>query len=349
VYKEIMTDRPDQRRTLIVATLGPASCSPEVIAALALAGMDIARINFSHASHQEAALLVQQVRELPPRPRGPVEVLGDLRGPRVRLGALDAPRELAEGEALTLTAEPGSRGPRVLPIDEAALADEVEDGTRIYLQDGAIELEVMTRSARQLQVVTRRGGTLGSHAGVHIPGVELGLPAVSERDRADIAFAAAQRMDWLALSFVSRAEDLSEARAALASAARSIRLVAKIESGAALERLDAIAEAADGLMVARGDLGVAIGVEEVPIAQHRIIAAAKRRGIPAIVATEMLESMRTRARPTRAEASDVAHAVWDGADALMLSAETAVGDFAVAAVETMARVIRRAESVTQED
>ena len=338
------TARPG-RSAEIVATLGPASSSPETLDALIEAGMDVARLNFSHMSHEDVGTLVERLRRLVHARATRVATLGDLQGTKLRVGELPQDLELAEGTALTLTAEAGHRGPNVVSVDEAALGDAVVAGTRVYLKDGTIELEVTSRSGSRLETIVRSAGTLTSRAGLNIPDVALRLPALTEQDRADLVFAVAQGISWLALSFVSGPDDISQARALLAEVgAPQIRLVAKIERAAALEQIDAIAEVSDVLMVARGDLGVEIGVEEVPIWQHRIIASGERQGVPVIVATEMLESMRTNERPTRAEASDVAHAVWDGAAALMLSAETAVGQYPVAAVATMDRIIRRAEA-----
>lgn len=343
-----MNDAPRPGRSAqIIATLGPASRSREVIASLTAAGMDVARLNFSHASHEDVAEAVRHLRGVSSSSGRAVAIIGDLQGPKLRIGELARELRLDVGAALVLTSEPGFQGVDTLSVDDAALHGAVVPGARLFLKDGTIELEVTARSRSRLETIVRDGGALTSRAGLSVPRTDLGLPALTAQDRADLAFALTQGIEWLALSFVRHADDLVEARAVLRDAGvPEVRLIAKIERRAALEDLAAIAEASDALMVARGDLGVEIGVEEVPIWQHRIIAAGKRAGVPVIVATEMLESMRTGERPTRAEASDVAHAVWDGAAALMLSAETAVGRHPVAVVETMDRIIRRAEAET---
>ena len=334
------------RRTQIIATLGPATNSPETIASLVAAGMDVARLNFSHATHEEIIGFVARLRDVatPGAPR--ILILADLQGPKLRIGELPEPLQLRKGETVALTMLPDG-GAGDVPAPEEAFSPAVAEGARMYLKDGSIELQVAARSRTRIEAVVQTGGELTSRAGLNIQGLAPGTPTLGPRDRADLAFAVAQGIDWLALSYVADPQVLTEARALLSDlGASTVRLVAKIELRAALGRLSEIAAAADLLMVARGDLGVEVGVEEVPIWQHRIIAAAARAGVPAIVATEMLESMRNQERPTRAEASDVAHSVWDGANALMLCAETAIGKFPVEAVATMDLIIRRAERET---
>ena len=334
---------PSGRRTRIIATLGPSSSSAETVRALVEAGMDVARLNFSHAGHDEVAALVERIRrvEIDGRSAG---VLVDLQGLKLRIGELAAPLRLLEGDSLVLTKTAAGVDGEVTADDDAFDASVVV-GSRLYLKDGTIELEVTARSESRMGTVVRDGGELTSRAGLNIPALDLGVSALTPRDREDLEFAASLGVEWAGLSFVGDARGVEGARSALeGQGASGVRLVAKIERRVALEHLDAIAEAADALMVARGDLGVEVGVEAVPIWQHRIIAAGRRRGVPVIVATEMLESMRTAERPTRAEASDVAHAVWDSASALMLSAETAIGDHPVEAVATMDRIIRAAEA-----
>lgn len=336
---------PAGRRTQIIATLGPASSTVETITELVAAGVDVVRLNFSHAGHDEVAEFVQRIRQVPASAGRSPAVLADLQGPKLRIGDLPAPLQLREGAALVLTRT--QEGPSGVTAPGELFSDAVTPGTRIFLKDGLLELRVESRSDSQIRTVVEAGGELTGRAGISIPQLDLRLPVPTDQDRHDLEFAVRQGIGWIALSFVSGPEDIARARTLLRSlGASDVRLVAKIERRAALLAFEAIAEAADALMVARGDLGVEVGVEEVPIWQHRIIAAGASRGVPVIVATEMLETMRSRERPTRAEVSDVAHAVWDGADALMLSAETAIGDFPVQTVTMMDRIIRRAESAS---
>lgn len=333
------------RRTQIVATLGPASSALETISALVEAGMDVARLNFSHASQEEVASLVDRVRRAQSRDGHRAAVLVDLQGLKLRVGELAEPVRLEEGETVTFTRAEEQDSPVVLTAPPEVFDESVQPGTRIYLKDGTIEVEVTSRSDSRLETVVRDGGDLTSRAGLNIPALDLGVSRLTARDRDDLVFIGGLGVEWAGLSFVGDANHVAEARTVLAeAAATSTRLVAKIERRVALDHLEAIADAADALMVARGDLGVEVGVEAVPIWQRRIVAAGRRRGVPVIVATEMLESMRTHERPTRAEASDVANAVWDGASALMLSAETAIGDYPVEAVATMNRIVRAAEA-----
>ena len=333
---------PGGRRTQIVVTLGPASSSPETMRELVAAGMDVARLNFSHAGHEEVAALVERLRDV--GEGSLVSILVDLQGLKLRIGELAGPLRLLEGHSLALSRDAAHADGEV-SADPDAFHPSVVPGSRLFLRDGTIELEVTARSESRIETVVRDGGELTSRAGLNIPALDLGVSALTPRDREDLALAASLGVDWVGLSFVGDARGVKEARDVLADeGAAGMRLVAKIERRVALDHLDGIAEAADALMVARGDLGVEVGVEAVPIWQHRIIEAGRRAGVPVVVATEMLESMRTHERPTRAEASDVAHAVWDGASALMLSAETAIGDHPVDTVATMDRIIRAAEA-----
>ena len=334
-----------QRATKIVATLGPASADAETITRMARAGMDVARVNFSHSSHETIAALVGRVRDASRVTGRPIAVLGDLQGPKLRIGDLDAPLELVEGEALAITVGGARVDGLAVSCDYDALHEEVAVGSEIYLRDGAICLQVTGVGPGLVRTTVRRGGTLTSRAGLNVPGMQPKRSALTEQDLDDLRFCARQGIDYIALSFVRRPEDLLQARAELDRLGVEPGLVAKIETEVALEHLEAIADASDALMVARGDLGVEVGPENVPPLQRRIVQVAQRRLIPSIVATEMLESMRSEARPTRAEASDVAHAVWEGADAVMLSAESAVGDHPVETVAMMARILGRAETV----
>lgn len=335
--------RRGNRGAKIVATLGPTSTSTETIEALVEAGLDVARLNFSHGDAASHRVLVERVRAAQRRSGRAIAMLGDLQGPKVRIGALDAPMRLEAGDTLTIVMPPAQPAPGQVASGYPALANEVEPGARIFLRDGEIELCVTAVDGGAVRTEVRTGGTLTSRAGMNLPDVTLGLPVLTDGDRADIRFAVEHGLDYLALSFVQRAADIELARKAVRALGADLPIIAKIETRRAVEDLDAIVAASDGVMVARGDLGVEVGPEEVPVWQRRIIRAAERALVPVIVATQMLESMTERRRPTRAEASDVANAVWDGADALMLSGETAAGAFPVEAVQMMDRIIRRAE------
>ena len=326
-------------RTKIVCTIGPASATPEALKDLIEAGMDVARVNFSHGDHARHAALIKSIREATPR-RRPIAILGDLQGPRIRIGDLAEPIELKEGGDVVLVSEEHQR-PGEIPITYDKLADDVKVGDRVLMDDGL--LEVMTLDVQPPRIKARvvHGGLLKSHKGLNLPGVHVSAPSITEKDREDITFAIEQGVDFLALSFVRRPEDILELRKMIP---RDMLIIAKIEKDVALRNIDAIMREADGVMVARGDLGVELPFEEVPLAQKRIIALANRMGRPVITATQMLESMVTHARPTRAEASDVANAIVDGTDAVMLSAETATGAFPRLAVAAMTRIIKEVET-----
>ena len=338
----------DWRRAKIVATLGPASSDPVTVLQLARAGLDVARINFSHGDPAAWRRAVGAVRRAQTETRKPIAILGDLQGPKIRIGPVPHGVEIArhdQVEILTGSERAGSFDDGVLSVScsYAALTDEVEPGGRIYLRDGELDLRVESIDGARIRTTVRAGGLLTSRAGLHAPGVGRLLPAVTDGDRVNVRFAVEHGFDLLALSFVRDQRDLELARQVVGDAGGDLPIVAKIETMSAIENLDAIIDASDGAMVARGDLGVELGAAEVPLAQRRIISAAGRALMPVIIATQMLESMTTRARPTRAEASDVANAVWDGADALMLSGETAVGSRPVEVVGMMDSIIRTAE------
>ncbi len=330
-----MTQPP---RTKIVCTLGPASSTPEVIRSLIEAGLDVARINFSHGTHEQHAQTIAIVREIAVELGRPVAVLGDLQGPRIRIGSLPAPLMLQQGEDIILCAE-GEEQPGDVPVTYP-LADDVRVGDRILVNDGLIELVVLDVVAPRVTARVVHGGQMGSHKGMNLPGVHVSAPSITEKDHADIAFAIEQDVDYLALSFVRKAADIAQLRQLLPV---GLLIVAKIEKDNALENIDEILQATDAVMVARGDLGVELPFEQVPYAQKRIIQLAMQAGRPVITATQMLESMVTHPRPTRAEASDVANAIIDGTDAVMLSAETAAGAFPRLAVQAMRRIITEIE------
>ncbi|HEY0971821.1 MAG TPA: pyruvate kinase [Gemmatimonadales bacterium] len=326
-------------RTKIVCTLGPASSSREVIRDLMEAGLNVARINFSHGTHEQHARTIALVRMVARELDRPVSILGDLQGPRIRIGDLPEPLMLRQGQDISLCHE-GEDGPDDVPVTYP-LHEDVHEGDRILVNDGLIELVVVeVRSPRVIARVVH-GGQMGSHKGMNLPGVQVSAPSITEKDHADVAFAVEQGLDYLALSFVRRAEDIASLREMIP---RHLLIVAKIEKDSALDNIEEILRATDAVMVARGDLGVELPFEQVPYAQKRIIHLATRYGRPVITATQMLESMVTHPRPTRAEASDVANAIIDGTDAVMLSAETAAGAFPRLAVQAMRRIIVEIES-----
>ena len=330
-----------QPRTKIVCTLGPASSSRETIRALVEAGLNVARINFSHGTHAQHADVITSVREVAAELGRPVAILGDLQGPRIRIGDLAAPLMLEPGKEIVLGPEGREQLESDITVTYDALAQDVHVGDRILINDGLIETMVMDVQGDRVTVRVVHGGELKSHKGMNLPGVAVSAPSITEKDRADVDFAVRQELDYLALSFVRRAEDIRELRAMIP---KNILVVAKIEKDNALDNIEEILRETDAVMVARGDLGVELPFESVPGAQKRIIALANRMGRPVITATQMLESMIEHPRPTRAEASDVANAILDGTDAVMLSAETAAGSFPRLAVDAMRRIIIETET-----
>ncbi|MYA02382.1 MAG: pyruvate kinase [Chloroflexi bacterium] len=341
-----MTSR---RRAKIVATLGPASSDPDTVLELVNAGLDVARINFSHGDETSWMRAVESVRQAQAATGKPVAILGDLQGPKIRIGSVPDGTEIARGERVDIVVgsdADASYDDNCLTVScsYAALVDELEVGGRVYLRDGELDLLVEEIDGNRIRTTVRGGGLLTARAGLHAPGAGQRLPAVTDQDREHIGFAVRHGFDFLALSFVRSALDLAEAGAAVHAAGGEVPFIAKIETISAIDDLQEIIAVSDGVMVARGDLGVEVGPAEVPVLQRQIIEAAGRALLPVIIATQMLESMVQRQRPTRAEASDVANAVWDGADALMLSAETAVGRHPVEVVAMMDDIIHRAET-----
>ncbi|HEX6536417.1 MAG TPA: pyruvate kinase [Gemmatimonadaceae bacterium] len=326
-------------RTKIVCTLGPSSSTPDAIRSLMEAGLNVARINFSHGTHEEHAATIATVRRLARELDRPVAILGDLQGPRIRVGDLPTPVQLDEGSDLVLAPEDVATNSEI-PVTYELLAKDVSAGDRILMDDGLIDLIVLEVNAPRVRARVVHGGLLRSHKGINLPGVSVSAPSITEKDSADIAFAIEQQLEYLALSFVRRAADIAGLRARLP---KTMLIVAKIEKDTALANIREIVEASDAVMVARGDLGVELPFEEVPIAQKKIIAVSNALGRPVITATQMLESMITNPRPTRAEASDVANAILDGTDAVMLSAETAAGAWPQLAVLAMTRIIQEIE------
>jgi len=337
---------PGFQRAKIVATIGPSSESPAMLARLFTLGVDVVRINSSHGTPEVRAQWMDRVREVARAEGRHIALLVDLQGPRIRVGALDAPRTLADGSTVVFAPEALASGDEI-PTTYEALGRDVSPGSRILLDDGLLAVEV--RETDGVRVVGRvvHGGLLRGKKGINLPGLRVSTPVVTAKDREDIALAVAHGADYIGISFVSEPGDVLEVRDLVPD---HVRLVAKIERAAALAQAPQIIAAADAVMVARGDLGVELPYEEVPLAQKRLIRLANAAGRPVITATQMLESMIENPRPTRAEASDVANAILDGTDAVMLSAETAAGQHPAESVEAMARIIREIERAKyQED
>ncbi len=344
------------RKAKIVCTIGPASDSPATLGRLIESGMDVARLNFSHGTQESHRGAIAAIRAAADNRGAPVAILQDLQGPRIRVGAL--PEEgirLAEGQHIRLTggmvrsggqlgAQATAASPLIaVPVTYPQLVRDVRPGSRILIDDGLIELSVTGVSGGAVDCVVKTGGVVLSHKGINVPGTAISAPTLTDKDRDDIRFGIAQGVDYLALSFVRGPEDVVAARRLVADYGGDQPIIAKIERAEAVTALSAILAEADGVMIARGDLGVELGPEAVPILQKRIIAEANLRRRLVITATQMLESMTRSLRPTRAEASDVANAVFDGTDAVMLSAETAKGRYPVESVQVMDRVVRAAE------
>lgn len=331
------------RQARIVATVGPASSRPEALRALFLAGVDVFRLNFSHGTHAEHRARLQAIRAIERDTGRAIGVLADLQGPKLRIGTFaDGPVALRTGQAFRLDLDaqrPGDAQRVALPHPEIFQA--LVPGTELLLDDGKLRLRVQRCDAASADTEVLVGGPLSERKGVNVPGVVLPISALTPKDLADLDFALSLGVDWVALSFVQRPEDLDQARAIVGPRAA---LMAKLEKPAAVERLDAIVARADAVMVARGDLGVELPAEDVPAIQRRVVRACRRAGKPVVVATQMLESMVASPVPTRAEASDVATAVYDGADAVMLSAESASGRFPLEAVTMMDRIVCRTEA-----
>jgi pyruvate kinase len=327
------------RRTKIVATLGPSSDSVEQLRALVTAGMDAARLNLSHGTHEEHAERAARVRQVAEELGRPIAVIADLQGPKLRIGGLAEPIVLKTGEQVTLCAEAlASDGD--LPVAPAVIGDVLEPGHDILIDDGLVRLRVEEVDGGRALCAVVVGGRITSHKGVNLPGVPIPIPSLTQKDTVDLEFALGLDVDFVALSFVRSSADVRDLRALIEQAGSHAHVIAKIEKSEAIEVLDDVLAETDAVMVARGDLGVEIGAALVPLLQKRIILRCLEVGKPVITATQMLESMVHQAEPTRAEASDVANAILDGTSALMLSGETAVGDYAVEAVLTMDRIAR---------
>jgi len=332
-------------RTKIVCTIGPASSSPEVMRGLIRAGMDLARINFSHGDHAAQARAIALLRQVAEEEDRLVAVIADLQGPKLRVGEIEGGEvDLREGHVVTLTSHPRPGVPAEIPVPHPELLRDLEPGQTVLLDDGNLALIVLQADESSLKCRVVTGGQLSSHKGINVPGARLHFSALTSKDREDAAFALEQGVDFFALSFVRRAEDVRELRRFLEHKEADVAIVAKIEKPEALSVFDGILAEADAIMVARGDLGVETPAEEVPFHQKRIIRACNKAGKPVITATQMLQTMIENPRPTRAEASDVVNAILDGTDAVMLSGETAVGRYPVLATQTMAMICANAEA-----
>ena len=333
---------PRARKVKILATLGPASSDAKMIRKLMLAGADAFRINMSHGTQAQKAKLVEAIRALEKEFHRPSTILFDLQGPKLRVGHFEGGRAVLEkGSIFTFDAAKKAGDCKRVQLPHAELFEAVKPGTNILIDDGKVRLKVVETGDHKIVSEVQVGGAVSDNKGVNVPDVVVPIPALTEKDRDDLQFALEQRTDWIALSFVQRPEDVAEARTLIGDRAA---LLAKIEKPAAIDRLNDIIALADAVMVARGDLGVELPPEQVPPLQNKIVAAARQHGKPVVVATQMLESMVTSPTPTRAEVSDVATAIYDGADAVMLSAESATGQYPVEAVTMMDRIAMSVES-----
>lgn len=343
------------RRTKIVCTIGPATNSEERLEALIRAGMNVARLNFSHGKQEEHATVIARIRAIANRLGCPIAILQDLQGPKIRVGSLQdgKPIQLIDHTEVTITNRPVAGNSQTIPTTYKQLPRDVKPGDRILLDDGLMELSVLGADESDVHCTVIHGGLLKEHKGINLPGVTVSAPALTEKDREDLRFGIAHGVDYIALSFIRKPEDVREARTFVReyqselggkSKLTDIPLIIKLEKPEAVARLDDILEVADGVMVARGDLGVEMSLEKVPLIQKRVITRCNELGLPVITATQMLESMITNARPTRAEVADVSNAILDGTDAIMLSAETATGAYAIEAVQMMARIALETEA-----
>ncbi len=337
---------PKTNPTKIVCTLGPATADRAVLRRMLAAGMDVARLNFSHGDHETHARMLQMLREVSEQANQHVAAIADLQGPKIRTGRLrdGKPVELKAGQSLQISAGGDELGDQQrVWTNYVSLADDVKSGDALLLDDGLLQLRVEAVSGGTVTTTVLVGGILGEHKGINLPDTDVSAPALTPKDKRDLEFALEQGVDYVALSFVRKPEDILALQEACESCGRSLPLIAKLEKPEALNHLDEIVASVDAVMVARGDLGVELPPEEVPVWQKRIIRLCAQMRVPVITATQMLDSMRNNPRPTRAEASDVANAIFDGTDAVMLSGETAIGKYPVETVEMMRRICASAE------
>ena len=336
---------PTFNKTKILATVGPASNSEEMLSSLALAGANVFRLNFSHGEHKTHADVIRLIRKINKEQNLNLGILQDLQGPKIRVGEMEnGGVEIVPGQKITITNEPLVGNSEIVSTVYKNLPNDVKSGDRILIDDGNIELAVNNTDGKNVRCVVIHGGILKSRKGINLPNTKVSAPSLTEKDIEDLEFGLSHDVDWVALSFVRTADDVKDLRERIEKAGKSAKIVAKIEKPEALENIDEIIEVTDAIMVARGDLGVEVPMEKVPLWQKTIVARCKLACKPVIIATQMLESMTTHPRPTRAETNDVATAVLDGADAVMLSAETASGQFPVNAVKAMTSIISYIES-----
>jgi len=335
-----------KRKTKIVATLGPATDTPERIKELIAAGVDVFRLNLSHGTRADHKRRIDTVRDVSAGFMRQVAILMDIQGPKIRIGKVqEGGVILKEGSVITITTEDMIGNEEVVPTTYRGLPEDLSAGDRILIDDGLLELKVDSVSGSEVRCIVVYGGLLKDHKGINLPGVDVSAPAFTEKDRGDVDFGVGEEVDFFALSFVRTVGDIKQLRDYLEGRGSRTPILSKIETDTAIKNLDGIVTNSDGVMVARGDLGVELSAEDVPILQKQIIEMARKAGKPVITATQMLDSMMVSPRPTRAEASDVANAVFDGTDAVMLSGETASGKYPVKSVEMMGRIIDKAEGV----
>ena len=333
-----------KRRTKIVCTLGPSSNTLEDIERLYRAGMNVVRINFSHGSHEGHKKTIGFVRKIAKKHEYPIPVLMDLQGPKIRVGSMkDGALQIKEGEIVEITSEDVEGSSSLIPIDYPNLVEDASEGNQILIDDGLLELKIVKKGASSLKARVVVGGTLKSRKGVNLPDVKISMSSLTEKDISDLEFGLSVGVDFVAMSFVRSAKDVQDVISRVRAAGSNASIIAKIEKPEAVEAIDEIIEETDGIMVARGDLGIEIPSEKVPMVQKLIIDRCRTAGKPVITATQMLDSMINNPRATRAESSDVANAVMDGTDAVMLSGETAAGKYPVEAVQAMDKIIRSVE------
>ncbi len=335
-------------RTKVVCTIGPASNSEEMLRKMILAGMDVARLNFSHGTHAEHAQVIQLIRKLSEEMATPVTILQDLQGPKIRVGKLDTPYPIKTGDRIILCTSVEERDGNILPMQYETFARDVQAGDLVLADDGKVSLTVIeTNREDRVELEVVNGDFIGSKKGVNLPYTTISMPCLTEKDLKDLEFGIKQNVDWVALSFVRSAEDVRDLKRRIKESGSDIKVMSKVEKPEALKNIDEIIAESDGVMVARGDLGVEIPLEQVPMWQKTIVRKCNRVAKPVVVATQMMESMIDNRRPTRAEANDVANAVTDGADAVMLSGETASGKFPIEVIESMEKIIEIVESMDE--
>ena len=333
-----------ERRTKIVCTLGPSSNSEEKIDELVRNGMNIARLNFSHGTHEEKGEVIEILRKVADRYDVSLPILADLQGPKIRVGMMkDGGQEIEKGDYITLVTDDIEGTSDRVPVDYNGLVDDAVEGNKLLIDDGLLELKVMKKNADSLVAQVMVGGILKSRKGINLPDVDLSMPSLTEKDIEDLEFAVSRGVDYVGMSFVRSAEDIQEVISRVRAEGANAGIIAKIEKPEAVDVIDDIIEESSGIMVARGDLGIEIASEKVPMVQKKIIDRCRQAGKPVITATQMLDSMIENPRPTRAESSDVANAVLDGTDAVMLSGETAAGDYPVESLRTMEKICRSVE------